>query len=78
MPQTKRAKRIKALETRQRELKELIDACCNLTDEQKKCHGYFPVHDRISEEIKNLKSKIGDMPTQSPKMAPVAVVEISA
>lgn len=78
MPQTKREKRIKALHVRSRELTELIDACRNLTDEDKKNYGYFPIHDRISKEIRNIKEKIGEFQYGTDTNVPVAVVTISA
>ncbi|MCC9517706.1 hypothetical protein JHR29_09370 [Campylobacter jejuni] len=49
-----------------------------MTEETKAALLVDQIIKRIEGEIENLKSKIGDMPTQSPKMVPVAVVVISA
>ena len=78
MPQTKRSKQIKTLAMRQSDLYRLTASHKNLSDEAKKEVCYFSRHDQISKEIENLKSKIGDMAVQAQKMAPVAVIEISA
>ncbi|WP_230125898.1 hypothetical protein, partial [Campylobacter jejuni] len=71
-------KRIKALEMRISDLAKIKASIPKMTEETKAALLVDQIIKRIEGEIENLKSKIGDMPTQSPKMVPVAVVVISA
>ena len=78
MPQTKRAKRIKALEMRISDLAKIKAAIPKMTEETKATLLVDSTIKRIEGEIENLKSKIGEVPHSPSKMVPVAIVEISA
>lgn len=78
MPQSKRAKRIKALEMRISDLAKIKAAIPKMTEEYKADLMIDSKIKRIEGEIENLKSKTGEVSPHPAKMSPVAVVEISA